>query len=439
MSRRCDPLADYMKNKGSIFLLLTANFVSAVSQGMSMIAIPWYFTQTEGMKLFGWLYALTNFLALFWVPYSGTLIDRFERRKVLMTVMATLGCIILGVGLFGYYSGQISGLVVASVFMLTFLNYNIHYPALYALVQEMTETRYYEKIASIIEIQGQTATISAGALAALLLAGTAGGKLELLGLIIHGFPEIAPWEIYEIFILDGVTYFLGFGILAMIKYRPVETVKKISTSIRQRLALGVAFLKDHPKILIFGLASYAVFVTVLIEGFYLMAPYVVNHLEASASVYAAGEMMYSIGALFAGFSIQYLFRRIRLTDSIIFMTIAVAGAFFIQFVCKSVLIFYLAGVVQGLCNSGIRIQRVTFLFSTIPNDLYGRVNSIFNMGNIVIRITLLLTFSMTFFQTDNNVIYCMLIQSVFLTIAVLVLVLNRKEIINEQLNLVNGK
>ena len=192
-----------------------------------MIAIPWYFTQIDGMSAFGLVYALTNVVALFWVPYSGVLTDRFERRKILMVVMAILGLVILLMSAFGYHSDGLPWGMVAAVFVLTFLNYNIHYPTLYALVQEMTEEAYYGRITSFIEIQGQTATITAGAGAAFLLAGTRGGSLDIFGYEWTGLPEILPWAIHEIFLLDGITYFIGFLIIAMIQYRPVVKKSKL--------------------------------------------------------------------------------------------------------------------------------------------------------------------------------------------------------------------
>ena len=145
-------------------------------------------------------------------------------------------------------------------------------------------------------------------------------------------------------------------------------------------------------------------------------------------------MTYSIGALLAGFSIQYLFRRMHLTDSIIWMTLAVSAMFMVLFVTRSTAIFYLMGIIMGLCNSGIRIQRVTYLFTRIPNELYGRVNSVFNMGNIMFRVVFLSAFSLPFFQEGNNVIFALLTLSIFLMIAVLILVYYRGHIILDQKN-----
>ena len=394
-----------------------------------MIAIPWYFTQIDELEKFGLVYALTNVAALIWVPYSGTLTDRFNRRNILITVMAVLGTIILAIGWTGHVNGGLPWYLVAGVFVLTFLNYNIHYPTLYAFVQEMTEAKHYGKITSFIEIQGQTATILAGAGAAILLAGTMGEGQDILGMSVSFFGEIEPWAINEIFLLDAATYFLGMSILALIRYRSATSLKTQGVRIWQRLKTGFTYLRGNPYILIFGLASYAVFVAVLIDGFYLMAPYVENHLNEGADVYAAGEITYAFGAIMAGVFIRRIFRRMELSDSIIIMSAMTAVLLYVLFATKSVWLFYLMGVIMGVCNSGIRIQRVTYLFNRVPNELYGRVNSVFNMGNIVVRIVLLSIFSLSFFQIGDNIRLTFLILAIFVLLAVMVLMYHRRNIL----------
>jgi MFS family permease len=397
-----------------------------------MIAIPWYFTQIDELEKFGVVYALTNLAALIWVPYSGTLTDSYDRRKILIVVMAVLGLIILSIGWGGHLNGGLPWYMVATVFVLTFLNYNIHYPTLYAFVQEMTEAEHYGKITSFIEIQGQTATIVAGAGSALLLAGTVGEGLNILGFTISVFGEIEPWAINEIFLLDAATYFIGIFVLSLIKYRPLKKIQSKGIKIWKRIETGIDYLKANPYVMIFGLASYAVFVAVLIDGFYLMAPYVNNHLLEGADVYAAGEITYAFGAIMAGVFIRSIFKSVNLSDSIIIMSVMAVGLLFTIYATKSVLIFYLMGVILGMSNSGIRIQRVTYLFSKVPNEIYGRVNSVFNMANIVTRIGLISLFSLHFFQISNNIRYTFLILSVFVLIAVLTLLYHRKNILLDQ-------
>ena len=394
-----------------------------------MIAIPWYFTQQDDMARFGLMYLLTNVIAMVWVPYSGTLTDRFSRRKILLVLMAILGCIILSISFTGFYFDGLSWLMVSSVFVLTFLNYNIHYPTLYAFVQEMTEPEYYGKVTSYIEIQGQLATICAGAGSALLLGGFPEGGWNLGGFQLDFLPPMDPWKIHQIFLIDGLTYFAGVAVLAIIPFKSTVVAIKDRPPLLTRMKEGVNYLKENKYVAIFGFASYVVFLTVLIEGFYLLAPYVDRHLEAGAGVYAAGEMTYALGAVLAGFLIQWVFRGVSLVDSILVMTVAAALVWLILFFSKVIAIFIIVGIVIGMCNAGVRIRRVTYLFTKVPNAVYGRVNSIFNMGNISMRIVLLALFSQAFFQTGGNVKWAFMILFVLCAAAVGVLLYYRRRML----------
>jgi MFS family permease len=394
-----------------------------------MIAIPWYFTQQDDMSRFGLMYLLTNVIAMIWVPYSGTLTDRFSRRKILLVLMAVLGCIILSIAFTGFYFDGLSWLLVSSVFVLTFLNYNIHYPTLYAFVQEMTEPEHYGKVTSYIEIQGQLATICAGAGSALLLAGFPEGGWTVAGIQLDFLPAMEPWKIHEIFLIDGLTYFAGVLVLAVIPFKSTVMTTPDRPPILERMKEGVNYLKENKYVAIFGFASYVVFLTVLIEGFYLLAPYVDRHLEAGADVYAAGEMTYAFGAILAGFLIQWLFSKVSLVDSVLIMTIASALVWLILFFSKVIAVFILVGIVIGMCNAGVRIRRVTYLFTKVPNAVYGRVNSIFNMGNISMRIILLAMFSQAFFQTGGNVKWAFMVLFALCAAAVGVLLFYRKRML----------
>ncbi|MEM8907894.1 MAG: MFS transporter, partial [Bacteroidota bacterium] len=126
-----------MKNVRAIILLFIANSISGLAQGISMLAIPWYFAKEEQMAQFGLIYVLTNIIALFWVPYSGTFIDRFNRKHIFLVLTVVCGSLLFLTAGFGFWQQSLPWYMVAMVFMMTFFNYNIHYPNLYAFVQEI--------------------------------------------------------------------------------------------------------------------------------------------------------------------------------------------------------------------------------------------------------------------------------------------------------------
>lgn len=391
-----------------------------------MIAIPWYFAQKGMLGYWGNVYLVTNIVSLFWVPWSGTFIDKYDRKKVFLGVTFVGGCIAGLVTLMGFQLGELPSVMVATVFLFTFLNYNIHYPNLYAFIQEITERKNYSKMTSLMEIIGQMSTISAGAFATLLLVGTDGGVFRIFGYSLDIGYELVPWKIHEIFFIDTITYFVAMFIISLIHYIPIEERKIETGSLVTRLKIGWKYLTENRAVFWYGVLSYIVFLAMLMEAFYLGAFYVSNHLGETGDIYANSKMAYALGAIFTGLTLKYLFTRFSIPLITIILTISTAGIFFTQFASKSITLFFIMLFLLGISNAGTRIARVTYLFRNVPNQFFGRAGSIFFLSNIVFRILLLLIFKLSFFQLDNNIIYAYLITSFVLVSAVILLIYHYK-------------
>ncbi len=417
-----------MKNFSAIILLFVANTISGIAQGMSMIAIPWYFAEQGMMPQFLQGYLLTNFLILFWAPYCGTLIDKYNRKHLFLILNIIVGVILLAVAGVGWMQGALEWYWVVMVFTLTFITYNLHYPNLYAFIQEISEEKYYGSITSYIEIQGQITAMLAGAGATLLLAGVGDQGLELMSFTFELPFRIDPWPIHEIFMLDGLTYLASFIVILFIRYVPVKVRKKQSLPLREQFKIGLDYLRSYPELLIFGIASYLVFVTVLMEGFFLGAAYVKDHLQETGAVYAFSEIFYAVGAIFTGLTIRFLFKKMSMPMGIIILTAMCAMVYFALFTTCSITVLLLTLFLIGIANAGVRIMRTTFLFQKVPNEVFGRAASIFALSNILFRIVLLSLFLLPIFHTENNIIYAFLVLSIFLVGAVGVLVVNYPKI-----------
>ena len=349
-----------MKNLKTILLLFFANSISGVAQGISLIAIPWYFAQTDDMQSFGIIYIVVTIISLFWVPYGGTLIDKYSRKSIFLWLTAICGSIILIVAGYGYYQGVLPAFLVAMVFIVTFLNFNIHYPNLYAFLQEISDKKDYGKITSYVEIQGQTTSMLAGAFAAMLLEGTKNEHLIIFGFNINLGFDIEKWSIHEIFLMDGITYFVSFLTIMLIRYKPIERLQIITDPLIVQIKDGFLYLKQNMAVFIFGLASYSVFVAVLIEGFYLGVQYVSNHLDADSAVYASSTMYYAIGAILAGSFIRRLFGKISTPSAVIILSFMTTIIFLVLYLTSSEIIFYSMLFLLGVSNAGTRVMRTTY-------------------------------------------------------------------------------
>ncbi len=402
-----------MKNTRALSILFVANFISGVAQGISMLAIPWYFARNEDMATFGIIFLLTNCVSLIWMPYAGVLVDRYNRKRILM-LMCVTGFLVMGISAASGITSEVPLWIVALAFMYTFFHFNIHYTNLYAFVQEITEKRHYARITSMMEVIHQLTTMLAGAAGAMLLEGTPDGMLNIFGAYVKTPWEIESWDLHDIFALDAFTYLLALLILWIIRYVPLKDRHHESGSAMSRLNTGWQYLKAHRSILIFGAASFCVFVTIIIIGFYLNPTYVYSHLNKSADVFAASEMYYALGAVAAGAGTFAVFRRWSIPDAVICLTMIAAIMYAVQAATYSVALFYLAVLAMGLSNAGTRVLRTTYLMHEIPNQVYGRANGIFNMINVLMRIIFMLIFAIPFFADSNHVIYTFVVMSLFL-------------------------
>ena len=383
-----------MQNRKAYFLLLFANAISGLAQGISMLAIPWYFSEVIGKpEMFGWMYAITTFLMLFWGLYAGTLIDKYARKEVFLGINLFGGILLSSVSLYGFLIGDVGAIGALIVFSGTILIYNIHYPALYAFGQEITEKQHYGRFTSTTEIVGQSTSIISGAIGAALLSGFSGNNI---------IPPIAPWTLHEIFLADAVTYWISILLIASIRYKAIAQRHAETGSVIMRIKTGIHFLNENRQVLLFGNASYAIFIVLLVTVQQLLPVYTSNHLEAGPGVYAIAEMAYAVGAMLAGLVIIRLFRKKGLVMGVIAMMLVTVLTYLIAGFSKSIMLYLALSVVLGITNAGARVLRTTWLFQHVPNQSIGRVRLVCQSIYILHRVALSALWAFVCFHIGNN-------------------------------------
>lgn len=410
-----------VKNKLALNLLFTANGISGFAQGISMLAIPWYFAGKKAASYFNMAYAVITIMVLFFGLYAGTLVDRFSRKANFLGNSLVCGTLLLIISAVGFYQQSLSDLLVVSVFAITLLNYNIHYPTLYAFGQEISEAPDYGRVNANIEVVGQSTSILSGGIAAIMLDGFS-LKINAIGVNL----VVAPWNIWTIFLLNAITYFIAAVLIGFIRYQPRSLPVHVA-GVAERLKVGFDFLRNHPELLVFGLFSYSVFAMLLVEIHAVLPAYVDRHLHEPGSVFAIADGIYAIGALGAGLFVNKVFHTTSTRRAVILLTSVTAGIFFWAFASASVLVIYIISLILGFTNAGIRVLRLTYLFNHVPNEIMGRVNALFNMANLLVRTLFIFLFSLSFFNFDNNIIWAFLLMSLFLAISAVVLMINRKK------------
>ncbi|HXP51188.1 MAG TPA: MFS transporter [Bacteroidia bacterium] len=417
-----------MRASRPLNLLIISNIISGFAQGISMLAIPWYFVSIlhapEKLTL---MYMFTLFGSVFWGLYSGTLIDKYARKKIFLLFSLIGGVILCGASLSGqFYASGVPTYMVVIVFMATAYINTIYYPALYAFAQEVSEPSRYGKVNSLLEIQSQAMTIASGGVGAILLQGLDINAINIGSYSIPISIHITQWSLSRIFLVDGLTYIIAIGLIAMVKYTPHTEKHKAEGSVWERFKTGNTFLRSHPLILVFGISSLSIFVFLLLHFNTLVPIYIVNHLHKSVTIYALTDVYYATGALLAGVWVRRVFRNVNVVKAILVLIGITFATLTICAISTSVAIYFAFSFMLGVTNAGARVLRITYLFHHVPNNLIGRVNSALFMLGTLCRIGLAMIFSLAFFSEGDNITWALLICVLFLMVNFIMLAIKYK-------------
>ena len=390
------------KNKYHILLLLLAVIPSGLAQGLTIISIPWYFTETINQSsTFALWYGILTFFAFFWGLYAGVIIDSVNRKKILLYINIISAILFTCIGSCMFFLNYISPFLIFIGFGLCSIYYMIFYPNLYALAQELVGRKEYVKINSIIEIQGQLINISAAIFCGLLLSGS-----DLFFSYFNiDFFEIKKWSVGKIFLLNALLYSISATLLIPIKYKTtnlikIPTIKSAIDDIKKSLN----FLMIQKPVFIYGICSQIIFAFLIVELFTLLPLFVKNCLNETIVIFSLADFVYGIGAIIAGITTLKLLRIINKINLTFLLIILTGYAVLIMINFQTLKIFFIATLIIGIANASVRITRMSYFFDKIPNNLIGRCNTIFNSINTVIRNILIFIFSLKWFSYQDHVI-----------------------------------
>ena len=97
-------------------LLLQGNVVSSIGDLMYSVAIGyWVYEQTGSSGLMGIMSAISMFVTMFLSPFSGSIVDKCNRKWVLVGMDIVQGLVMLGIGLLAYLDKlNIPGVLIAA-------------------------------------------------------------------------------------------------------------------------------------------------------------------------------------------------------------------------------------------------------------------------------------------------------------------------------------
>src|ERR1700747_710756 len=242
--------------KRSLRYVFTANVISMLGSGMNSAAVAWYILQaTHSEQALGTLAVLQTIPAMLMLPFTGVIIDREDRRPLLMWLDAVRAVIIVTVAILAFrHRVQVWQLYLMNT--LVAAGFWMFWPTITALIQELTPEGQF--------VQSNT----------FLLAGVQGGFLIAGAIVGFIYDHIG---LGGVLILDVSTYVISFLCYLAVRkgkhivMRPQELKADIMAAESQlarfwrEMKEGLQFLRDHRAVVLLG-ASWALFLGAMITG-----------------------------------------------------------------------------------------------------------------------------------------------------------------------------
>lgn len=356
----------------SFALLFTARAVSALGDGIYLVALAWYVIQTTGSAAAnGFILICATVPLLLFSLVGGVAVDRLPRRGLLFATDISRG-IIVGIVAFLAWQHLLAFWHLAVLSALFGTAEAFSFPANRGIVPLILPPEALASANSLISLSSQGASILGPAIGGLLLA-------------IHGTPLA--------FALDALSFFLSAGcILAM---RVVAT-PAVADGLDGEDGAGeqASALGDLREGLATVLRSPWLWITIVIAGvsnltlsgpLQVALPLLVKqHLHSGASVYALLNAAIAAGSVVAAVSLGQV-TKLRHRGLLLYgMWLVAALAMLVTGLPVGVLGAGLAMLVWGAGVEGLGLVWAHTLQELVPLEKLGRVSSIDALGSFAL-------------------------------------------------------
>ena len=355
-----------------------ANMVSMFGSGMNAAAVGWYILQaTKSETALGALVVLQTIPAMLMLPFSGVIIDREDRRRLVMWLDAIRAVIIVTVAILAFmHRVQVWELYLMN--MLVAAGFWMFWPTITALIQELTPEDKF--------VHSNT----------FLLAGVQGGWLIAGAVVGFMYNHVG---LGGVLLIDVSTYVVSFLCYFAVRkgrhvvIRPAELRSDIVAAESQlkrfwhEMREGLHFLRDRRAVVLLGI-SWALFLGAMATGA-VVTP------SLSERVFNAGPVGYGwlsagwgtgafVSVLYTPQLIAHLGRRRAVAFSMATISAAIACAPVAGFLFLAITAYFVMGSARGV--GGVAMN--TSLMEMVPKHLMGRVQNLFNFGGTLLQVVL---------------------------------------------------
>lgn len=348
-------------------LVFIANIISMLGSGLNSAAVTWHILQATRSEMnLALVVVLQTIPAMLLLPFGGVVIDREDRRRLVMWLDALRGLVILGVAVLAFtHRLQLWHLYVMA--MMVAAGFWMFWPTITALIQELTPES--EVVHSNI----------------FLMAGVQGGWLIAGAIVGFLYNHIG---LAGILLIDFFTYvasfFLYFGVrkgrhVVALQDPNAPSVRGVTGALNRffhDLNEGFRFLRAKPSIVLLGI-SWALFLGAMLTQSVITAPLSDRVLNAGAVGYGWLNGGWGIGAflsaMYTARFIKSLGSRLAVRLTLGAMALCLFAAPFSRLVVVAVLLFFLMGSARGVAGVAI----VSTMMEVVPKHMMGRVQNTF--------------------------------------------------------------
>jgi DHA3 family macrolide efflux protein-like MFS transporter len=363
-----------LQHRGLRFIFL-ANLVSMIGSGMNTAAVTWFILQaTHSEMSLSTLVVLQTLPMLFMLPFTGVIIDREDRRHLIMVLDALRGLIILTVAVLAFRDRvQVWHLYAMAAAVAA--GFSMFWPTITALIQELSPESEFVGASTM------------------LLAGVQGGWMIAGAIVGFMYEHI---HLSGVLALDASTYVVSFACYFAVRkgkvtVKPREVPAHVGEDAWARyvheLQEGIHYLRGKRHIILLGI-SWAIFIAGMFTQGVTTAPLSERILHAGAKGYGWLNAGWAIGAFTSTLYAPMFIRRLHGRRSVVFaMTMLALGLTIAPF-CTTVAIAVMCYIAMGSGRGLGGIAISSTMMEMVPKHFMGRVqNTFFFIGTVLQLVT----------------------------------------------------
>ncbi len=331
-------------------LLWSGQFVSQMGDRLAMVAFPWLvYTQTGSTLSTGVVLAIYTLPYVLFGTAAGLVIDRFDKRRVMLAAELGRMTLVLLVPLVAARS-------LSGVFALSFAMASLTVlfdPAKLSLVPDIVPRERLLRANSLLAT-GETLT-------------------EVLGYAGAGF-LLAGVSVATAFRLDAVTFLVSALTLMLMSYTPPVRVaaQRAARTFGQELREGFAYIRRHAGL--FANTTLVVAVALGVGASYPLTFFLaVRVLDGGTRAFGIFEAAIAVGYLSGSLVVASLAHRVRLGRAIIAGLVFMGAGYVAVAAAGRIWIAALVFALVGIANAVALISIDTYVQQVVPEDIRGRV------------------------------------------------------------------